>query len=133
MKITTMKREAIAGLHDVVRQPAHVHNVSELLDELMSQFGGPRQFAAAFFQLFNAASPGGLVRARMMSDVMGLVKMQTSMLKGAATAVEGMSDAELHSVVRDFIDVRDAREAESVPTSESGGDATSGSKGGDLL
>jgi len=79
------------------------HVVSEVLSQLMSVWGGPQQFATAFFTEYGKAAPGGVVRARMLGDVLKLFIVQTAALKGSTTAVEQLTDAELQDVLKGFV------------------------------
>jgi len=74
----------------------------------MGQFGGPEKFAAAFFTEFQAANAGGLVRARMLADVFRLFTVHTTMLRGTATTVEGLTDEELTAAAKELLDGTDS-------------------------
>ena len=77
--------------------------VSELLEQLMAIWGGPQQFATAFHTEFSKAPMGGMIRARMLSDVFSLFRIQTMSQKGDVNSVEDMTDADLNAVLKDAI------------------------------
>ena len=77
--------------------------VSELLEQLMSVWGGSQQFATAFHTEFKEAHAGGIVRARMLSDVFRLFQAHTASQKGPTNMIESMTDAELREAVCDLL------------------------------
>lgn len=101
--LTTKKERTAEILKKVGRKPTQSLVVSELLEQLMAVWGGPQQFAAAFFTEFRNANSGGVVRARMLSDVFRLFQAHTAAQKGPANAVEGMSDEELTDALKDML------------------------------
>ena len=104
--------ESSQDLTQILKRPARTHVVSELLDGLMDQFGGPNKFAAAFFQHYNASKNNPMTRARMLGDVMKLFVVQSNLMKAHATPIEGMTDAELVDTARVLFHVGDGREAQ---------------------
>ena len=101
-----MKESKIAKTEKILKQVAYTPSkslvVAELLEQLMAVWGGPSKFANAFFTEFCGGKPGGIVRARMLSDVFRLFVSHTSALKGNTTSVEALSDEELRQAVQEL-------------------------------
>lgn len=107
----TKSEQSAEILKKVAKRTAQPLVVSELLENLMSVWGGPAAFANSFQTEFNRAQAGSMVRSRMLGDILRLFIVHTASLKGTATTVEGLSDEELSSVARELLS--DAPEATS--------------------
>lgn len=77
--------------------------VSELLEQLMAVWGGPQQFATAFHTEFSKANAGGVVRARMLSDIFRLFQAHTALQKGPTNSIENMTDEDLKAALHDLL------------------------------
>ena len=101
-------KEPIAEtLKKITKRPASSLVVSELLEQIMAVWGGPQQFAAAFHTEFSNASKGGVVRARMLSDIFRLFQAHTASQKGPVNAIEGMTDEELKAALKELLNASD--------------------------
>ena len=79
---------------------ANVPHSAELLEELMTYFGGVKGYASMFAKQYHEAPPGGSMRTRMLESMTRLVAANTAM-GGAQKPVSMMSDEELEGQLND--------------------------------
>lgn len=79
---------------------ANVPHSAELLEELMTYFGGVKGYASMFAKQYHEAPPGGSMRTRMLESMTRLVAANTAM-GGAQKPVSMMSDDELEAQLND--------------------------------
>ena len=104
--MTTKKMEQTREIFDEIKKhPARSLVVSELLEHLMAVWGGPAKFATGMFTEYSNGKIGGFTRARLLSDVIRLFVINTQSLKGSSTTVEGLSDEELKTAIKELTDV----------------------------
>lgn len=75
----------------------------------MAAWGGSNKFANAFFNEYSKANPGGVVRARMLSDIFRLFQVHTQTLKGNASPIEAMTDEELSAALHELMPEDDTK------------------------
>lgn len=97
------KRSVAEALKEASKKPVQNLVVSEFLEHLMATWGGPSAFANAFFTEFRKGREGGMVRARMLADVLRLFQVNTAQQKGHVNAVEGLTDEELQAAARELL------------------------------
>lgn len=73
-KIALKQIELFAAAANAQEAAAKLPHITELYQSLMDILGGPEMLAAHWMANFTSATPGGDVRRRMLSDLVGLGK-----------------------------------------------------------
>lgn len=74
-------------------------DVAELAHELMSAFGGAREFATSYFREFDEAPCGSIAKAKLMEGVLRIVVMANA--KKGSDDETNLTDEELDRAITD--------------------------------
>ena len=92
------------------RQLKNKTHITELVEQIVYQFGGPAVMAKIFVQEYNAADSGTLVRGRMLEFLMRLI-LQLNQVDDGLSDLSKYSDDELKSIVKDLMVLEEAEES----------------------
>jgi len=76
-----------------------IPHIQEMIEALIDEWGGPRDLAAAFHDTYHHAKAGSVIRARLLENLIALMKMNSQMYE-ADTDLEGVSEKDLHAFIR---------------------------------
>jgi hypothetical protein len=83
--------------------------MQEVLDSVVTEFGGPVALAKAIFASWQQAKPGSLTQIRVMDTVMKMLISYDSRQKGIEDQLDEATELQLAAIVRDLsreVDVR---------------------------
>lgn len=84
----------------VSRHQNRVPHLQEIIEAIISEWGGPKEFAGSFHDTYINAKAGSAVRARMLEKCIDLMKINTQMF-GAKDELDGLDDEQLMSFVKE--------------------------------
>lgn len=88
-------------LETISRDRKRIPNLADVVEQLLEQWGGARQFAAAYYTEFKKA-PSPTFRGRMLESVLRLMQAYAA-VAGPQEEISGLSDDDLRSVVMGLI------------------------------
>lgn len=90
-----MKRKPSEAINAFLKSGRGI-NVAELAEELISAFGGSREFARTYHTEFKEGTkPGGIARSKMLDGVLRIITAAGAQNKGQKGDVSVLSDEEL--------------------------------------
>jgi hypothetical protein len=89
------------------KKPPHI---AEVVEHVLSAWGGPEKFAKSFHDEYRNAKPGSMTRARMLESMMRLMQVLSAASGSLADDTGLLSDAELEDAARSIMESFDAQE-----------------------
>lgn len=84
----------------VSRHQNRVPHLQEIIEAIIVEWGGPKEFAGSFHDTYINAKAGSAVRARMLEKCIDLMKINTQMF-GEDDELDGLDDEQLMSFVQE--------------------------------
>lgn len=78
-------------------------NVSDLLDQIITIWGGPDEFAMTIKTEHDAAPPGSVARQRLLAMIHDMVKYVTAQGLEKKDALEGAPTEDIEAVLRQML------------------------------
>lgn len=125
-KLERMERRSVSAFVKKSKDGgSNIPHTSEMLESIMSLFGGSQGLASTMAQQYYAAPPGGRIRTSILEMIMRLV-VKTAETGGTSKPVSLMSDEEIEAALSQRLEnvvathknltyIKDHQDADSIP------------------
>ena len=97
-------------LTNIARDRKRVPNLADIVEQLIDQWGGARQFASSYYTEYKKASSVSF-RGRMLESILRLMQVYAAQA-GPQEEISGLTDEELRSVAQSLFEPFYARQKE---------------------
>lgn len=93
------RRNIQTAVDSLLSSPVQEVDLTELAQELLSAWGGPRQFARDVYQHYCDTQPGGMQKGQIIKTVLGVIEKHATLNKGDVRPEQRLDADELKETI----------------------------------